>query len=161
MSLSSEDRAKIAEAFQSAMPAIEQMFHVYAVEAGAPERFMLGVYDGSDGGASWAQAGEPEARAIAEHEIRTADWVNDHTGTARRKVRGVLRTGRDSGALVRAGEAFQEDEAPYPGACRGEVDGQPIVVATSGLRGTEDEPFSLLVIELLKRALNPPPPPRT
>ena len=29
---------------------------------------------------------------------------------------------------------------------------QPVVVSTSGLRGTEDEPFSLLIIQLLQRA---------
>ena len=159
MPLSAEDRGKIARAFQKTMPSIEQMFHVYTGEAAAPERFALGVYDASGAGANWAQGGDPEARAIAEHAIRTAEWVNNHTEIARKKVRAALRTGRDTGHLVRARESFQEDEAPYPGACLAEVDGKPIVVATSGLRGTEDEPFSLLVIELLKRALTPPAPP--
>ncbi len=159
MPLSTEDRDKIAKAFQKAMPSIGQMLHVYTGEAAAPERFALGVYDASDAGDNWAQGGDPEARVIAEHAIRTADWVNDHTEIMRKKVRAALRTGRNTGHLVRAKEPFHEDEAPYPGACLAEVDGKSIVVSTSGLRGTEDEPFSLLVIELLKRALTPPAPP--
>ncbi|MSQ29368.1 MAG: hypothetical protein EXR68_02630 [Dehalococcoidia bacterium] len=159
MPLNTEDRAKIAKAFQETMPSIEQMFAIYTGKAGAPARFALGVYDASDAGANWAAGGDPEARAIAEHAIRTAEWVNNHTETARKKVRAALRSGQDTGNLVRAKAAFQEDEAPYPGACLAEVDGKPIAVATSGLRGTEDEPFSLLVIELLKRALTPPAPP--
>jgi hypothetical protein len=153
MPLSREEREVVARAFQDAMPTIEEMFRVYAAKAGAPERFALGVYDASDRGENYLEGGDPEARAIAEHAIRTADWGDrNFTDTARRKVRGALRTGRDSGDLVRnARDQFQEGEAPNPGACLGEVVGHPICVATSGLRGTEDEPFSLLVIQLMNR----------
>jgi len=157
MTLSAEERQEIADAFRASMPAVEEMFHLYAREAGAPERFSLAVFDASDAGAGYEAGGDPEARTIAEHTIRTAEWVNDHIATGRRKVRAALRTQRDSGDLVRnAKELFQEGDQTSPGACLGDVNGRPICVATSGLRGTEDEPFSLLVIELLKRRLNPP-----
>jgi hypothetical protein len=55
-----------------------------------------------------------------------------------------------------AKELFQEGDAPNPGACLGEVAGKPVCVATSGLRGTEDEPFALLVIQLMGRLTAPP-----
>ena len=111
------------------------------------------MYDATDAGGDWAAAGDPEARAIAEHEIRVAEWVNDHKEIGRKKVRAALRTGRNTGEVARAGEAFLEDEVPYPGGCINTVGGCPVVVSTSGLRGTEDEFFSLAVIELLQRAL--------
>ncbi len=156
MSMSIEDREKIAKAFQSAMPAVAQLVHVYTTEASAPERFFLGVYDAADGGANWLAGGEPEARAIAEHEIRVAEWDNDHAAIGRKKVRAALRTGCSTGDVARAGESFLEDEVPYPGGCVAEVGGQSVVVSTSGLRGNEDEVFSLLLIQLLQRALTPP-----
>ncbi len=155
MPISNDGRGKIAKAFKNAMPAVAQMLHVYTEGASAPERFFLGVYDATDAGGNWAAGGDPEARAIAEHEIRVSDWVNDHAAIARKKVRAALRTGRNTGDVARAGEAFQDDEVPYPGACIAEVGGHKVVVSTSGLRGTEDEPFSLLVIQLLQRALAP------
>ena len=155
MSINSQDRDKIAKAFQSAMPAVAQMLHTYTGEAAAPERFFLGVYDATDAGGNWAAGGDPASRAIAEHEIRVSEWVNDHADIARKKVRAALRTGRNTGDVARAGEAFQADEVPYPGGCIAEVGGNPVVVSTSGLRGTEDEPFSLLIIQLLQRALTP------
>jgi hypothetical protein len=153
MPLSAEDRSTLARAFQEAMPTIEAMVHAYCDKAGIPERFGIGVYDASGMGQDYLAGGEPEARAIAEYRITAADWgERNFIETARRKVRGALRTGRDSGNLVRnAKELFIEGDAPNPGACLGEVAGQPVCVATSGLRGTEDEPFALLVIELMKR----------
>ena len=157
MPLNADERSQIAGAFHEAMPAIEEMFHIYARQAGAPERFALGIFDASGAGQDDAVGGDPAARAIAEHTIKTADWVNNHTETARKKVRASLRTGRDTGDLVRnARELFQEGDQSSPGACLAEVAGKRICVATSGLRGTEDEPFSLLVIELIKRRLTPP-----
>lgn len=155
MSLSTEDRDKIAQAFQNAMPAVSQMLHSYVEAAGAPERFYLAVYDASDAGGNWSAGGDPVAREIAAHEIRVAEWINDHQEIARKKVRVALRTGKNTGDVARAGEAFMEDEVPYPGGCIGEVAGQKVVVSTSGLRGTEDEFFSLAIIQLLQRALNP------
>jgi len=153
MSISTEDRAKIARAFQDAMPSVAQLLHTYTAAAGAPERFFLGVYDATDAGGNWAAGGDPSARAIAEHEIRVSEWVNDHADIARKKVRAALRTGQNTGDVARAGGTFQDDEVPYPGGCIAEVGGNRVVVSTSGLRGTEDEPFSLLVIQLLQRAL--------
>ena len=114
MSMSIEDREKIAKAFQSAMPAVAQLVHLYTTE------------------------------------------VNDHAAIGRKKVRAALRTGRSTGDVARAGESFLEDEVPYPGGCVAEVGGQSVVVSTSGLRGNEDEVFSLLLIQLLQRALTPP-----
>jgi hypothetical protein len=87
-----------------------------------------------------------------------ADWgERNFIETASRKTRGALRNNRDSGDMVRnAKELFQEGDAPFPGACLDEVDGKAVCVATSGLRGTEDEPFAHLVIELMKRLTAPP-----
>ena len=157
MSLSEVDRDALTRAFQEAMPAIEAMVHAYCERSGAPERFGIGLYDASDTGADFEARGDLGSRAIAEHRIEKAAWgERNFLETARRKVRGALRTGRDSGDLVRnAKELFQEGDAANPGACLGEVDGKPICVATSGLRGTEDEPFALLVIELMKRLTTP------
>jgi len=156
MSISSGDREKIAQAFQKAMPAVAQMLHTYVTEAGAPERFYLGVYDASDAGGNWAAGGDPVAREIAAHEIRVAEWINDHKEIARKKVRAALRTGRNTGDVARAGESFMEDEVPYPGGCIADAgNGAKIVVSTSGLKGTEDEFFSLAIIQLLQRALTP------
>jgi hypothetical protein len=157
MPLSSEERSVIAKAFAEAMPTIEAMVHAYCARSGAPERFGLAVYDASGAGADYQQGGEVADRRIAEHRITAADWgERNFLETASRKVRGALRTGRDSGDLVRnAKELFQEGDAPNPGACLGEVDGKPVCVGTSGLRGTEDEPFALLLIELMKRLTAP------
>jgi hypothetical protein len=158
MTLSQDDRAAFAKAFNEAIPTIEEMFHIYAARVNAPARFAISLFDASDGGPSWLAGGEPEQRAIVEHEIRTADWEDrNFTATARRKTRGAIRTGRNSGDLVRnAKELFVEGDAQNPGACLDIIDGNPICVASSGLRGTEDETFSLMLIELLKRILTPP-----
>ena len=152
MPLSEEDRGVIARAFEDSMPTIEEVFHIYCGKVGAPERFSIEIFDASGSGEENA-AGEPAARAIAVHTIKTTDWgERNFTDTARRKARATLRTGRDSGDLVRnAKELFQDGDAPNPGACLADVGGKRICVATSGLRGTEDEPFALLVIELMKR----------
>ena len=56
---------------------------------------------------------------------------------------------------IDAGGTFTEDEVPYPGGCIAEAGGAQIVVSTSGLKGTEDEFFSLAIIQLLQRALTP------
>lgn len=153
MPIPSNDREQIAQAFRNAMPAVAEMLHSYTGAAGADERFFLGVYDGTDGGADWQAGGDPEARAIAEHEIRVAEWINDHKEIGRKKVRAALRTGQDTGNVARAGGAFMDDEVPYPGGCIGEVGGHQVVVSTSGLKGTEDEFFSLAIIQLLQRAI--------
>ena len=155
MAINSADREKIAAAFNKAMPAVAQMLHTYVTEAGAPERFYLGVYDASDAGANWAAGGDPVAREIAAHEIRVAEWINDHKEIARKKVRAALRTQMNTGDHARAGGTFTEDEVPYPGGCIAEAGGAQIVVSTSGLKGTEDEFFSLAIIQLLQRALTP------
>ena len=60
---------------------------------------------------------------------------------------------RKNGQALRG--TFQADEVPYPGGCIAEVRGNPVAVSTSGLRGTEDEPLSLLIIQLLQRPLTP------
>ena len=158
MSLSQEDRSTLANAFAAAMPTIEAMVHAYCEKAGAPERFGIALFDASDAGADYLTGGDPAARTIAEQRITRADWgERNYLETAQRKTRGALRTGRDSGDLVRnAKELFQEGDATNPGACLGEVAGHPICVATSGLRGTEDEPFALLVIQLMNRLTAPP-----
>jgi hypothetical protein len=158
MTLSQDDRAALAKAFQDAMPTIEAMVHSYCEKAGAPERFGIGLFDASDAGPDFLSAGDPAARTIAEHRITKADWgERNYLETAQRKVRGALRNRRDSGDIVRnAKELFQEGDAPNPGACLGEVSGHPICVATSGLRGTEDEPFALLVIQMMNRLTAPP-----
>ena len=158
MSLSQEDRSSLAKAFEQAMPTLEIMVHAFCDKAGIPERFGIALYDASGSGADYEAGGDLASRLIAEHRITTADWgERNFLDTARRKVRGAIRTGRDSGDLVRnAKELFQEGDAPNPGACMGEVDGKTVCVATSGLRGTEDEPFALLVIELMKRLTAPP-----
>jgi hypothetical protein len=158
MPISPDDREALAATFRQAIPTIEEIFHIYAARAEAPARFHLGIYDASEGGPDWLTGGEPEDRAIAEHQIRTADWEDrNFTATARRKTRGAIRTGRNSGDLVRtAKDLFVEGDAQNPGACLAEIDGKQVCVATSGLRGTEDETFSLLVIELMKR-LTPAP----
>src|SRR3990172_2196004 len=152
MPLSEEDRGVIASAFEDSMPTIEEVFHIYCGKTGVPERFSIEGFDASDSGQENAAGGEPAARAIAVHTIKTVDWgERNFTDTARRKARAALRTGRDSGDLVRnAKELFQEGDAANPGACRADVAGKQICVATSGLRGTEDEAFALLVIELMK-----------
>ena len=155
MAISAADREKIAQAFNKTMPAIAEMLHTYVTEAGAPERFYLGVYDASDAGGEWAAGGDPVAREIAAHEIRVAEWINDHKEIARKKVRAALRTGRNTGDVARAGESFMEDEVPYPGGCIAEAGGFPIVISTSGLKGPEDEFFSLAIIQLLQRSLTP------
>ena len=153
MALNSEERGVLAKAFQEAMPTIEAMVHVYCDKAGAPERFGLAVFDATGAGSEYEAAGDVQARKIAEHRITVADWgERNFIETAGRKTRGALRLNRDSGDVLRnAKELFQEGDAPNPGACLGDVDGKAICVATSGLRGTEDEPFAHLVIELMKR----------
>jgi hypothetical protein len=158
MPLSQDDRQKLAQAFEGAMPTIEAMVHSFCEKAGIPERFGIALYDASGAGADYENDGDLASRLIAEHRITRADWgERNFLDTARRKVRGAIRTGRDSGDLVRnAKELFQEGDAPNPGACLGEVDGKQVCVATSGLRGTEDEPFALLTIELMKRLTAPP-----
>jgi hypothetical protein len=158
MPLSADERTEIATAFNDAMELIDGFVHAYCEKVGAPERFSLGVFDATGQGADWLSGGEPAERAIVEHQIRVAEWGDrNFSETARRKVRGALRTGRDSGDLVRnAKELFVEGDAPNPGACLAEVNGKQVCVAGSGLRGQEDEAFALLAIELLKRALNPP-----
>ena len=158
MSLNQEDRKALSDAFEGAMPTLETMVHAFCDKAGIPERFGIALYDASEAGAQYEASGDLASRLIAEHRITKADWgERNFLDTARRKVRGALRTGRDSGDLVRnARELFQEGDAPNPGACLGEVDGKAVCVATSGLRGTEDEPFALLVIELMKRLTAPP-----
>lgn len=158
MPLSADERKEIAAAFNAAMETIDHFVQVYCAKVGAPERFALSVFDASGGGSSYLEGGDPEARAIVEHQIRTADWGDrNFSETARRKTRAALRLGRDSGDVARnAKELFQEGDAPNPGACLAEVNGKQICVAGSGLRGQEDEAFALLTIELLKRALTPP-----
>jgi hypothetical protein len=157
MSLSAEERSAIAKVFEAAMPTFDELVKVYAAKANAPERFAISLYD-ANGTGPGVDSGDQAARLIANHEIKTADWgERNYSETAGRKVRSALRTGRDSGDLVRnAKELFQEGDAPNPGACLAEVDGKQICVGTSGLRGTEDEPFALLVIELMKRLTTPP-----
>jgi hypothetical protein len=157
MPLNPEERGVIAKAFEDAMPTIEAMVKVYCTRAGAPERFGLAVFDATGAGADYEQGGDVAARLIAERRITVADWgERNFIETASRKTRGALRNNRDSGDMVRnAKELFQEGDAPNPGACLGEVDGKAVCVATSGLRGTEDEPFAHLVIELMKRLTAP------
>ena len=151
MPMTEEERSVIARAFQGAMPAIEAMFRTYCGKAGAPERFSIEVFDATDAG--HGDVVKPGERAIAVHPIKTTDWGDrNFTDNGRRKARAALRTGRDTGELVRnARELFQEGDMTSPGACLGDVNGKQICVATSGLRGTEDEPFALLTIELIKR----------
>ncbi|MGE3855977.1 MAG: hypothetical protein AB7G21_03330 [Dehalococcoidia bacterium] len=156
MSISSADREQVAAAFNKMMPAIAEMLHTYVTEAGAPERFFLGVYDASDAGGDWAAGGDPVAREIASHEIRVSEWINDHKEIARKKVRAALRTGVNTGDHARSGGTFTEDEVPYPGGCIADAgNGAKVVVSTSGLKGPEDEFFSLAIIQLLQRALTP------
>lgn len=156
MAISNEQREAIAAAFNKAMPAVSQMLHTYVTEAGAPERFYLGVYDASDAGANYAAGGDPVAREIAAHEIRVAEWINDHKEIARKKVRAALRTEMNTGDHARAGGTFADDEVPYPGGCIADAgNGAKVIVSTSGLKGTEDEFFSLAIIQLLQRALTP------
>ena len=158
MTISAEDRQVLAKTFEDVMPTIAAMVHTYAGKADAPERFGIGLYDASDGGENYAAGGEPADRTIAEHRITVADWgERNFLETAQRKVRGALRLGKNSGDILRTDkDLFREGEAPNPGACLADVGGHQVCVATSGLRGTEDEPFALLVIELMKR-LTPTP----
>jgi hypothetical protein len=150
MPMTDEERGVIAQAFRDAMPTIQAMFQTYCEKVSAPQRFSIEVFDASDTGQATS---EPSDRSIAVHPIRNEDWgERNFTDNGRRKARASLRTGRDTGDLVRnARELFQEGDMTSPGACLGEVSGKRICVATSGLRGTEDEPFALLTIELMKR----------
>ncbi len=158
MPLSPEDRSVLARTFQDVMPTIEAMVHIYCAKSDAPERFGIGLYDATDRGENYLAGGDSADRAIAEHRIAAADWGDrNFIDTASRKVRGALRLERNSGDILRADrELFCDGEAPNPGACLSEVGGKPICVATSGLRGTEDEPFALLIIELMKRLVATP-----
>ena len=119
MTLSQNDRETIAMAFKGAIPAIEEMFHIYARKAGAPERFAISVFDASGAGDGSTASANPEGRVIAEHAIKTADWgERNYSETAGRKFRAALRTGRDTGDLARnAKELFQEGDMASPGAC--------------------------------------------
>ena len=153
MPMTADERGVIARLAQEAMPTFEEMFHTYARKVGAPERFAIGVYDASGSGASYAQEGSVGDRAIAEFKIGEAEWgERNYLQTARGKIGVALRTGRNSGDVARnAPELFQEGEPHFPGAVLGEVGGKPVAAASSGLRGTEDEPLALLFLELLKR----------
>jgi hypothetical protein len=153
MPLTAGERDAIAKAAQDAMLTIEEMVQTYARKAGAPARFAVGVYDAGGTGANYAAEGSVADRAIAEFKISEADWGDrNYLNTARGKVGVALRTGRNSGDVLRqAPELFQEGEPRFPGAVLGEVGGKAVAVGTSGLRGTEDEPFALLFVELMKR----------
>lgn len=154
MPMTVDERSAMATIAQNAMPTIEEMFHLYALKAGAPERFAIGVYDATGTGARFADEGGPVAqRVIAEFKIGEGAWgERDYLATARGKVGVALRTGRNSGDVARnAPELFLEGEPHFPGAVLGEAGGKPVAIGTSGLRGTEDEPLALLFLELMKR----------
>lgn len=153
MPMTADERAALARLAENARPTFEEMFHTYARKVDAPERFAIGVYDASGGGADYAAGGTVGDRVVAEFKIGEAEWgERNYLNTARGKVGVALRTGRNSGDVVRnSPELFLEGEPHFPGAILGEVGGKPVAVASSGLRGTEDEPLALLFLELLKR----------
>ena len=153
MALTTDERNEIAKHAQTAVATIREVLHTYAVTAGAVERFGIGVYDASSGGAGYAEGGTVPQRVIAEFKIGEAEWgERDYLNTARGKVGVALRTGRNSGDVARgAPELFQEGEPRFPGAVLGEVAGKPVAIGSSGLRGPEDEALATLLLELMKR----------
>jgi hypothetical protein len=153
MALSTEERGSLEKLARDAMTTIQELFDIYARKASAPVRFAIGVYDASNAGTGYAEHGAVADRAIAEFKIGEDQWgERNYLNTARGKVGVALRTGRNTGDLARTTpDAFQEGEPRFPGAVLGDVDGKPVAVGASGLRGPEDEALAVLLVELVKR----------
>jgi hypothetical protein len=153
MALTDAERAVLAALAQDALKTIEDLFYPYARRANAPERFALAVYDAGDAAGSRLIPEAVGERAIAEVKIGEDQWgERNYLTTARNKVRVAIRTGRNTGDLVRgAPELFEEGDMKAPGAVLGEVTGKPVAVGASGLRGPEDEALAQLLLELMKR----------
>ena len=153
MALTATERTALAALAQDAMKTIESLFYPYAGKANAPERFALAVCDASDVAGSRLTPEEVAERGLAELKIGEDQWGDrNYLNTARNKIRVAIRTGRNTGDLVRgAPELFEEGDMKAPGAVLGEVTGKPVAVAGSGLRGPEDEALAQLVLQLMNR----------
>src|SRR5215217_3965913 len=115
MALSTNERKELTDLANRAYRVVEQALRAYTEASGMPRRFALGVYDASDGG----QQIEPEAlveRAIADFRIEPESWGDrDYAATVRRKLAVAIRTGRDTGDIVRnAPELFLEGDMRAP-----------------------------------------------
>src|SRR3954452_4561518 len=116
MALTAPERAALAALAQDAMKTIEDLFYPYARRGNAPERFALGLYDASEVAGSRLTPEAIEDRAIAELKIGEDQWgERNYLTTARNKVRVAIRTGRNTGDLVRgAQELFEEGDMKAP-----------------------------------------------
>lgn len=152
MALNADERKQLAELAGRAFGVVEQAMQAYTGASGMPRRFGLGVYDASDGGASF-DPGSLADRAIADFRIEPEAWGDrDYIATVRRKLTVAIRTGRATSDVVRnAPELFLEGDMRAPGGVLGEVGGKPIGVGGSGFRGPEDEVFASLLLEAMKR----------
>ena len=151
MAINSADRAKLADLAGQAFKVVGPMVTAYCSAVDTPLRFGMSVYD-----ATAAGEGDPSdlpARVIAEFKMNEGEWgERNYLETAGRKVRAAVRTGRATGDIARHWpDLFVEGDMKSPGGLLGEVLGQPIAIGTSGLRGTEDEPFGALILEAMKR----------
>ena len=152
MALSADERKQFADLANRAYRVVEQAMQAYTQASGMPRRFGLGVYDASDGGASF----DPETlpgRAIADFRIEPENWGDrDYIATVRRKLAVAIRTGRDTADVVKnAPELLLESDMRAPGGVLGEVGGKPIGIGGSGFRGPEDAVFASLLLEAMKR----------
>jgi len=152
MTLNMDERKELADLATRAFGIVEQAIQAYTEASGMPRRFGLGVYDASDGGASF-DPGTLADRAIADFRIDPEEWGDrDYIATVRRKLTVAIRTGRDTADVARnAPELFVEGDMRAPGGVLGEVGGKPIGVGASGYRGPEDAVFASLLLEAMKR----------
>ena len=152
MTLSASERKELADLANRAFGIAEQAIQAYTTTSGMPRRFGLGVYDASDGGASFDPATFAD-RAIADFRIDPQDWGDrDFIATVRRKLTVAIRAGRDTADIARnAPDLFVEGDMRAPGGVLGEVGGKPIAVGASGYRGPEDAVFASLLLEAMKR----------
>ena len=151
MAIDSGDRAKLADLAGQAFELVGPMVTAYCSGVEAPLRFGIAVYDAS--GAGDGDPSDLSARVIAEFKMNEREWgERNYLETAGRKVRAAVRTGRTTGDMARHWpDLFVEGDMKSPGGLLGEVLGQPVAIGTSGLRGTEDEPFGALMLEAMKR----------
>jgi hypothetical protein len=153
MALTASERDALTALARDAMKTIEELFYPYARRGNAPERFALALYDASDAAGSRLTPEAAAERMIAELRIGEDQWgERNYATTAQNKIRVAIRTGRNTGDLVRgAQELFEEGDMKAPGAVLGEVNGKAVAAAGSGLRGPEDEALAQLLLQLMNR----------
>jgi len=152
VALTADERRDLTDLANRAFKVVEPAMQAYVQASGMPRRFGLGVYDASDGGASFDPS-TLESRAIADYRIDPENWGDrDYIATVRRKLSVAIRTGRDTADVARnAPELFLEGDMRVPGGVIGEVGSRPIAIGGSGFRGPEDAVFASLMLEAMKR----------